>query len=197
MTFTGPIFVGGPSITLTGTAKEVYEQILVKNPNYNAWDWPEYQTNMAGSGLKKDDLPTTVTTAPGISRRALSPLDIVTCFPPGEKVINWPTQCGEGIQYLQKLNGYCGAPAGLGIGLGVGGCARASCSQNCGIFLCNNNAFAISVWCANIAGDVQNIGAECESPSSAAGNEVGPSLKGQIYRNGWPAWNTAVRNEVC
>lgn len=41
-------------------------------------------------------------------------------------------QCAEGIDYLRALNGYCSAPAG------PSGCARVSCSHNCGIHLCND-----------------------------------------------------------
>lgn len=41
-------------------------------------------------------------------------------------------QFTEGYIYLSELNGYCKAPTGWG------GCARVSCSHNCGIFLCND-----------------------------------------------------------
>lgn len=41
MTFTGPIHVGGPNVTFTGTAQSVYQQIHAENPDYNPWKFPE------------------------------------------------------------------------------------------------------------------------------------------------------------
>ncbi|KAL5354085.1 hypothetical protein ACLOAV_000170 [Pseudogymnoascus australis] len=39
MTTVGPITPGGPDITLVGTAKSTYEQILALNPDYNPLDF--------------------------------------------------------------------------------------------------------------------------------------------------------------
>lgn len=51
MVFTGPAVVGGPNITLTGSAKSIYFQMLEINPKYNANEFPEYRTKMAALGL--------------------------------------------------------------------------------------------------------------------------------------------------
>ncbi|KAL2880760.1 hypothetical protein SGCOL_003787 [Colletotrichum sp. CLE4] len=41
MTFTGPVTVGGPNVTLHGDASSIYEQILALNPSFNAEDFQE------------------------------------------------------------------------------------------------------------------------------------------------------------
>jgi hypothetical protein len=80
MVVTGPVFVGGPDVTFTGTAESVYHQILELNPDYNAWDFPEYQEKMAERGVTREAYETT-----GISKRSnvLSKRDWVWPFPPG------------------------------------------------------------------------------------------------------------------
>ncbi len=62
MTFEGPAFVGGPNVTLQGTAKDVYEQLRELNPNYDASEFPEYRERaaaaeiaLAARGLEKRD----------------------------------------------------------------------------------------------------------------------------------------------
>ncbi|KAJ6256462.1 hypothetical protein Dda_8324 [Drechslerella dactyloides] len=64
---------------------------------------------------------------------------------------------------------------------------------SCGIFLCNDNNFPIKVWCGNIVGDFHDIVNEC-------GEDVVDwvsSVKGAIFRDGPPAWNTVVKNQSC
>lgn len=43
MTFEGPIFVGGPNVTLQGTLEDIVAQINATNPQY-------FLTNDTGSG---------------------------------------------------------------------------------------------------------------------------------------------------
>jgi hypothetical protein len=54
MTFTGPLTVGGPNVTLTGTAESIWGQLLEKNPNYDPWAFPEYQSRMAAKGITRE-----------------------------------------------------------------------------------------------------------------------------------------------
>lgn len=56
MTFTGPLQVGGPNVTLTGTAESIYHKIVELNPSYDAWQFPEYRSKMAALGLTQDTL---------------------------------------------------------------------------------------------------------------------------------------------
>lgn len=60
MVFKGPAFVGGPNITLSGTSKSVYEQLLKINPKYDPWAFPDYQKKMGAMGFAKGmDFPET------------------------------------------------------------------------------------------------------------------------------------------
>lgn len=56
MTFTGPLHVGGPNVTLTGTAESIYHKIVELNPLYDAWQFPEYRSKMVALGLTQDIL---------------------------------------------------------------------------------------------------------------------------------------------
>ncbi|KAK4136423.1 hypothetical protein BT67DRAFT_447817 [Trichocladium antarcticum] len=186
MTFTGPAVVGGPDVTLTGTAESIHAQLLQLNPQYDPWDFPEYQEKMAAQNMTRETWEAQVA---GVSKRSnpLTKRGWLTCNVAGNEVGNWSTQCSEGLHYLERLNGYCGAPRGHA------GCSRVSCSHNCGIFLCNDNSFAISVWCGNLAGDAWEIIGEC----AYSYNEWVASVKGQVFRDGPPAWNTVVREASC
>lgn len=55
MEFTGPLVVGGPNVTITGSAESIYKQIKTKNPAYDAWEFPEYQERMAAKGIKRGE----------------------------------------------------------------------------------------------------------------------------------------------
>ncbi|KAI9369596.1 hypothetical protein BJX61DRAFT_545413, partial [Aspergillus egyptiacus] len=54
LVFTGPVYPGGPNITLTGTAQSIYEQLRKENPEYNAWAFPEYRERMAAMGITEE-----------------------------------------------------------------------------------------------------------------------------------------------
>lgn len=51
----GPVRVGGENVTLTGTAQSVYAQILKMNPEYSAWDFPEYKSRMNAQGITEEN----------------------------------------------------------------------------------------------------------------------------------------------
>lgn len=56
MEFTGPVFVGGDDVTLSGTAEEVYNQIIELNPEYDARDFPDTNGYLAADGLTVENL---------------------------------------------------------------------------------------------------------------------------------------------
>lgn len=56
MEFVGPVAPGGPDVTLYGTAKEVYEQILELNPSYDVWAFPEYAKGLKADGLTRENI---------------------------------------------------------------------------------------------------------------------------------------------
>lgn len=58
---------------------------------------------------------------------------------------------------------------------------------------CTQNDYEISVWCGNLAGDYADIVNEC-------GHEWHTyvvSAKGQVFRDGPPAWNTILKSQSC
>jgi len=97
-------------------------------------------------------------------------------------VPNWITQCTYELAQLKKLAGNCYAPPGWG------GCNMAGCSHNCGIYLCNDNAFAIEVPCQWIWNDAWDIIYEC----SYDWNEYVSSVKGQKFLYTNLAWGFNV-----
>ncbi|KAH7412313.1 hypothetical protein DE146DRAFT_772525 [Phaeosphaeria sp. MPI-PUGE-AT-0046c] len=66
--------------------------------------------------------------------------------------------CHEGTAYLRKLGTawcYVDAPAPA--------CARVSCSNSCGMFLCNKQPRRVEVHCKDIATDIAAIANQCGS----------------------------------
>ncbi|KAF3274581.1 hypothetical protein TWF970_007842 [Orbilia oligospora] len=180
ITFTGPAVPGGPDVTITGTVEVIFRKLHEMNPKYDPWEFPDYQEKMARQGLSKNS--TLEARSDKLEKRGRT-----KCNVSGKEVGNYITQCAEGVRYLRQLNGYCGAPKGYA------GCSRVSCSHNCGIFLCNDNNKPIKVWCGNLVGDFYAIVDEC-------GNKFRDwivSLKGAIFRDGPPAWNTVVKSQSC
>ncbi|KAK6353848.1 hypothetical protein TWF730_008271 [Orbilia blumenaviensis] len=180
--FTGPAFPGGPDVNITGTVEHIFAKLHEMNPKYDAWEFPDYQQEMARKGLTKDGPIGLGARSGNLEKRGWT-----KCNVDGKPVGNYITQCAEGIRYLKGLNGYCGAPKGWA------GCSRVSCSHNCGIFLCNDNNHKISVKCSNIVGDFYDIVEECGNKWK----DFIVSVKGAIYRDGPPKWNTLVASQSC
>ncbi|KAH6676389.1 hypothetical protein B0J14DRAFT_560689 [Halenospora varia] len=61
----------------------------------------------------------------------------------------------EGINYLSVLFGECGVQGG------PGACTRISCSYNAGIYLCNDNSYAIFPNCGYLASYADDISGQC------------------------------------
>ncbi|KAF2010185.1 hypothetical protein BU24DRAFT_467660 [Aaosphaeria arxii CBS 175.79] len=111
--WTGQVVEGGPTVTLTGTAQSIYEEILKINPDFKSDEVEE-----RGLEARQSDGTIQCGNAPYVT--------------------NYNRQCGEGISYLRRLgggNGMCGTPAGV--------CTRVSCSNNCGMYLCSNSAKSV------------------------------------------------------
>ncbi|EMR72908.1 hypothetical protein MGN70_001760 [Eutypa lata] len=154
--FVGPVTPGGPNVTLYGTAKDIYEQILVLNPSYHVFDFPEYAADFAADGITREDLDTSKNPMRDLfspKREVATRASQYNCKI-GSYVGNYETQCAEGTVYLQKLgNAWCGAKAKS--------CARVSCSHNCGMYLCSKLTKEKKVHCKSIAKDVWDIAGEC------------------------------------
>ncbi|CAG9947826.1 unnamed protein product [Clonostachys rosea f. rosea IK726] len=159
MDFVGPLTPGGPNVTLSGTAKEIYEQILELNPSYSVWDFDEYADDLEARGLTREDIDVN---NPSLKIRSsvMAELhgrdnELFNCNI-GSYVGNVWSQCGEGFGYLWNLGkAWCGAKAKS--------CARVSCSHNCGMYLCSKLSKEKKVHCGNIANDMVKIAYECGS----------------------------------
>lgn len=73
MNWTGPIFPGGPDVTIQGTAKSIFDEIMSLNPHYSAFDFPDLVEEFAAEGITKDNFNETFgepIAARGLERRA-------------------------------------------------------------------------------------------------------------------------------
>jgi hypothetical protein len=59
MSFTGPVFVGCLNITLIGSPKDVYHEIIKRNPDYDAWDFPDCAEEIALEGITRENFHST------------------------------------------------------------------------------------------------------------------------------------------
>ncbi|KAF8970243.1 hypothetical protein BDZ97DRAFT_1792634 [Flammula alnicola] len=118
ITYVGPITPGGANLTITGTPKEIYDQIIEMNPKYN----------IVAFNLEKRDF---------ISIEERTP-DRVACNVEGGAIYS---DIAEGIDYLNNLGaGACNLgpkPA----------CSRVTCSDNSAIYYCNDNSYTIGPSC--------------------------------------------------
>ncbi|KAI5860362.1 hypothetical protein GGS23DRAFT_581115 [Durotheca rogersii] len=152
--FIGPVTPGGPNVTLYGTAKGIYEQIIKLNPEYDVFAFPENAAEFAAEGLTREDIETSKNPARSLlASRDLDKRGQYNCKI-GKYVGNFNTQCVEGLLYLRRLGqSWCGAKARS--------CARVSCSHNCGMYLCSKLKKEKKVRCASIAKDISHIAGEC------------------------------------
>lgn len=52
--FHGVITPGGAEVNLSGTAENIYKQVLELNPEYDPWQFPEHVQYMESFGITKD-----------------------------------------------------------------------------------------------------------------------------------------------
>ena len=134
--FEGPAFVGGRDIRIEGTAQSIYARLLEINPDYNPWDFADYQADMEAQGITKESQANQTSVAAAFASSDDSVLrkrDETKCEVGGKSITNWHSECKEGLRYLHQLKGFCGAPRGTD----ENKCKRVSCSNTCGLFLCN------------------------------------------------------------
>ncbi|KAK1979338.1 hypothetical protein LZ30DRAFT_726557 [Colletotrichum cereale] len=141
MTFTGPVTVGGPNVTLHGDASSIYEQVLALNPAFDAKAFGGSVTEDTDSVSVERSLDT---------RQATGNWDCNS----GVFVERYYSQCANAINHLITLGtSYCSVAAST--------CARVSCSNSCSIYLCNNQFSQVSVYCQDIAFDMGIIVGKC------------------------------------
>ncbi|KAF9879618.1 hypothetical protein CkaCkLH20_03161 [Colletotrichum karsti] len=163
LTFTGPVVVGGPNVTLAGSAKSIYHQVVKLNPNYDA----DFSFN-------KSDAENSNTSTSTSSMSSLQPRDdhaiqrmadandpdlgpqhgTFDCDIDDKVVHDAVSRCIEGFDYLQKLgNAACGAAPNS--------TARVSCSEKCGLFYHNLTPFHRDRPCIDVRNDLVRILRKC------------------------------------
>ena len=73
MSWTGSVFPGSPEVTLHGSAKSIYDQIMELNPHYSAFDFPDLVEEFAAEGITKENFNETFgepLATRGLERRA-------------------------------------------------------------------------------------------------------------------------------
>ncbi|KAI0593721.1 hypothetical protein F4775DRAFT_607433 [Biscogniauxia sp. FL1348] len=92
-----------------------------------------------------------------------------------------------GTKYLSGITGYCQlGPTEPGAPLT---CGRVSCSDNSGIFFCNQNNYDTIQPCHWFADYAQNVLDECLDPDTY------PNIKGQDYDS--DGWSVIVGGQEC
>jgi hypothetical protein len=186
MEFVGPVTPGGPDITLSGSVKDIYEQIIELNPSYDVFDFPEYADALESEGLNRENIETANLTTRNPSRDAEDTLakrgDGINCSV-GKYVGNIYTQCSEGIYYLRKLGrARCSAKPRS--------CARVSCSRNCGMYYCSKFNKTVKAYCQDIARDIEAIAAKC-------GLDYGDYVRSARGRKGFRDHNVELSRASC
>ncbi|RDL34424.1 uncharacterized protein BP5553_07552 [Venustampulla echinocandica] len=130
--------LGGHDVQLNGTVEEIYAQMKVLHPEFDAEHAIQNGTN-----------------ASAITPQNVNSKSNYICKPvPGHK--DWDYANGdriaEGIRYLKGID-ICD--------VGPQTCVRISCSWSAGIFLCNDNDHAIFPKCNYIASYAQDLIGKC------------------------------------
>ncbi|KAI4858928.1 hypothetical protein F4820DRAFT_441326 [Hypoxylon rubiginosum] len=174
ITWTGQVNPGGPPVSITGTAEEIYKQIIGINPNYD----DELGINSSHSIFKRRDLDP-------LKKRATTSDDWTCAY--GNDVI--AESIGVGIRYLYSIaNGDCSAPPGSP---GNGGCTVSSCNSGAGIFLCNDSSNTLHTTCSIVADNAVEVLINCQSTTYAGGSSWITNTHGQIFSKD-RSWNVIL-----
>ncbi|KAI1409890.1 hypothetical protein F5Y13DRAFT_169168 [Hypoxylon sp. FL1857] len=174
ITWTGQVRPGEPAISITGTAEEIYHQIIIMNPNYDN----DLGLNSNNSTVRRRDLEP-------IAKRATTSDDWTCAY--GNNVN--AESIGAGVRYLYSIaNGDCAAPPGKP---GAGGCTVSSCNSGAGIFLCNDSSNELHTDCFIVADNAVEVLINCQSTTYAGGNNWITNTHGQIFSKD-RSWNVIL-----
>ncbi|KAK6225581.1 hypothetical protein QIS74_01628 [Colletotrichum tabaci] len=149
MSFTGPVTIGGPNVTLHGDASSIYDQILALNPEFDA-------SAFGGAASVERGLEARQSTGNWNCNN-------------GVTVERYYSQCANAINRLFTLGtSYCSVAPST--------CARVSCSNSCSIYLCNNQFSQVNVYCQDIAIDMGIIVSKCGSDNGNGDTRARGSL---------------------
>ncbi|KAI1102027.1 hypothetical protein F4804DRAFT_334692 [Jackrogersella minutella] len=174
ITWKGQVKPGEATVSITGTAEEIYKQIIVINPNY------EYELGIYSnySTVKIRDLEP-------IKKRATTSDDWTCDY--GTNVN--AESIGVGIRYLYSIaNADCSAPPGVP---GAGGCTASSCNSGAGIWLCNDSSNEANIPCTIIADNAVEVLIYCQTTTYNGGNSWTTNTHGQIFSDDH-TWNVIL-----
>ncbi|KAI1454777.1 hypothetical protein F4805DRAFT_303469 [Annulohypoxylon moriforme] len=174
ITWTGQVRPGEAVLSITGTAQEIYKQIIEINPNYdNELGLNSNQSTIARRGLEP------------IQKRATTSDDWTCTY--GNDVN--AESIGEGVRYLYSIaNADCSAPPGSP---GAGGCSVSSCNSGAGIFLCNDSSNTAHIPCTLIADNAVEVLINCQRTTYNGDNTWTTVTHGQIFSNDH-TWNVIL-----
>ncbi|KAK6331446.1 hypothetical protein TWF730_004528 [Orbilia blumenaviensis] len=167
MFWIGTPIPGGPEVRLTGTAKEILEQIKDINPEWEEAPVPTRSLNEGPTRVKRyfKDRPTCNLVAGGFAKNV----------PLFEEV----------IPYLWRLGATtCGAYRKS--------CSRVSCAWSSGVELCNDRDEEVQMRCDRIAGAAEEIRLDCGSANVSMMTWV---VKGQWFDT--TGYNVVIRSHNC
>ncbi|KAI6090696.1 hypothetical protein F4821DRAFT_22572 [Hypoxylon rubiginosum] len=174
MTWSGQVNVGGPSVSIAGTAEEIYKKIVGINPNYDN----ELGINSTYSALARRGLEP-------LNKRATTSSDYTCAY--GNNII--AESVGVGVRYLYSIaNGACSAPPGSP---GNGGCTTTTCNSGAGIFLCNDSSNTLTTTCSIVADNAVEVLINCQSTTYAGGSTWTTNTHGQIFSKD-RSWNVIL-----
>ncbi|KAI1763264.1 hypothetical protein GGR53DRAFT_521138 [Hypoxylon sp. FL1150] len=174
MTWTGQVNIGGPLVSIAGTAEEIYKEIVKINPNYDN----ELGINSNSSTLAERGLEP-------LKKRATTSSDWTCAY--GNDII--AESVGVGVRYLYSIaNGACSAPPGSP---GDGGCTTTTCNSGAGIFLCNDSSYTLTVTCSIVADNAVEVLINCQSSTYAGSNTWTTITHGQIFSDDH-TWNVIL-----
>ncbi|KAF5618809.1 uncharacterized protein FTJAE_12170 [Fusarium tjaetaba] len=169
----------GSTTVLGGTIEEIHEELLQLNPN---WD-EEYMPNstQAAADTEKRDLDKHLFGRTNFNGAKY------TCR--GRWPECHPAPIVRGIEYLRYVQG---KPKN---GPGPGNCGRVSCSNNAGIWWCNDNASSKTLnGFGSIADGAEYINDKCTRWGWQNGG-YRSFVSGQVFHK--TNWNVIVRKDKC
>ncbi|KAH6686352.1 hypothetical protein F5X68DRAFT_262148 [Plectosphaerella plurivora] len=161
LAITGPDFPGGPNVTDFGSIKSVWEQVMKRNPNYNAWNNAEYVKEMAALNFTKENYNTALAKRDdddgepqgNFYPRVKTPRPSYDCSI-GRNIEEFDRVCQESLMYLHRLGDkFCDVRSQDR--------AEMSCAWKCGIFLGTVGRKHTYVRCGKIANDAMAIAQRC------------------------------------
>ncbi|KAI3321500.1 hypothetical protein HD806DRAFT_537173 [Xylariaceae sp. AK1471] len=148
MTWTGIIEAGGPEMSFNGTIDEVTQQIQAVKKDFT-WE-----------GLRHDlGLGTTPSTSPQPQGATKRDKVGIICDVQGEgKIGPYTDNVADAQKLLEKNTGTCS------VGPGPRVCVAVACTNNAGVWLCNDNTGPIEQPCSSLASYVGDIIGKCGTP---------------------------------